>query len=82
MVLAERSNDVRNGKRSRGPSPNGHGSPDSSSEDENGTKYSEFFIALCRHEIILMGYGGAFCMLIGTCTYENITRTYNKYILN
>lgn len=36
MVLAERSNDVRNGKRSRGPSPNGHGSPDSSSEDENG----------------------------------------------
>ncbi|CAH2982846.1 unnamed protein product [Chilo suppressalis] len=35
MVLAERSNDVRNGKRSRGPSPNGHGSPDSSSEDEN-----------------------------------------------
>lgn len=38
MVLAERSNDVRNGKRSRGPSPNGHGSPDSSSEDENGMK--------------------------------------------
>ncbi|XP_013162373.1 PREDICTED: REST corepressor isoform X3 [Papilio xuthus] len=35
MVLAERSSDVRNGKRSRGPSPNGHGSPDSSSEDEN-----------------------------------------------
>lgn len=35
MVLAERSTDVRNGKRSRGPSPNGHGSPDSSSEDEN-----------------------------------------------
>lgn len=39
MVLAERSNDVRNGKRSRGPSPNGHGSPDSSSEDENGKAY-------------------------------------------
>lgn len=38
MVLAERSNDVRNGKRSRGPSPNGHGSPDSSSEDENAEK--------------------------------------------
>ncbi|CAG4961831.1 unnamed protein product [Colias eurytheme] len=35
MVLAERNNDVRNGKRSRGPSPNGHGSPDSSSEEEN-----------------------------------------------
>ncbi|XP_048483135.1 REST corepressor isoform X6 [Plutella xylostella] len=35
MVLAERNTDVRNGKRSRGPSPNGHGSPDSSSEDEN-----------------------------------------------
>lgn len=39
MVLAERSNDVRNGKRSRGPSPNGHGSPDSSSEDENGKMF-------------------------------------------
>ncbi|KAJ0176197.1 hypothetical protein K1T71_008371 [Dendrolimus kikuchii] len=38
MVLAERSSDVRNGKRSRGPSPNGHGSPDSSSEDENAEK--------------------------------------------
>ncbi|XP_059062161.1 REST corepressor 1 isoform X2 [Achroia grisella] len=38
MVLAERSTDVRNGKRSRGPSPNGHGSPDSSSEDENAEK--------------------------------------------
>ncbi|CAB3244479.1 unnamed protein product [Arctia plantaginis] len=38
MVLAERSNDVRNGKRSRGPSPNDHGSPDSSSEDENAEK--------------------------------------------
>ncbi|XP_073946064.1 REST corepressor isoform X3 [Choristoneura fumiferana] len=35
MVLAERSNDVRNGKRSRGPSPNGHGSPESSSEEDN-----------------------------------------------
>lgn len=35
MVLAERSTDVRNGKRSRGPSPNGHGSPDSSSDDDN-----------------------------------------------
>lgn len=35
MVLAERG-DLRNGRRSRGPSPNGHGTPDSSSEDENG----------------------------------------------
>ncbi|XP_013136341.1 PREDICTED: REST corepressor 3 isoform X2 [Papilio polytes] len=35
MVLAERSSEVRNGKRSRGPSPNGNGSPDSSSEEEN-----------------------------------------------
>lgn len=41
MVLAERSTDVRNGKRSRGPSPNGHGSPDSSSEDENGMLKAE-----------------------------------------
>ncbi|GBP90146.1 REST corepressor [Eumeta japonica] len=38
MVLAERSTEVRNGKRSRGPSPNGHGSPDSSSDDENAEK--------------------------------------------
>lgn len=37
MVLNERNNEnnVRNGKRSRGPSPNGHGgSPDSSSDDD------------------------------------------------
>ncbi|XP_026476998.1 REST corepressor-like isoform X1 [Ctenocephalides felis] len=37
MVLAERG-DLRNGRRSRGPSPNGHGTPDSSSEDENASK--------------------------------------------
>lgn len=43
MVLAERSSDVRNGKRSRGPSPNGHGSPDSSSEDENGMNIKGFW---------------------------------------
>lgn len=38
MVLAERnSENLRNGRRSRGPSPNGHaaGSPVSSSDDEN-----------------------------------------------
>lgn len=36
MVLAERNPDnVRNGKRSRGPSPNGHASEDSSIEDES-----------------------------------------------
>lgn len=36
MVLAERNSDnVRNGRRSRGPSPNGHAS-DSSSEEEGG----------------------------------------------
>ncbi|KAE8738161.1 hypothetical protein FOCC_FOCC016359 [Frankliniella occidentalis] len=35
MVLAERNPDnVRNGKRSRGPSPNGHASEDSSIEEE------------------------------------------------
>ena len=39
MVLAERNTDnVRNGRRSRGPSPNGHAS-DSSSEEEGG-KYN------------------------------------------
>lgn len=46
MVLAERSSDVRNGKRSRGPSPNGHGSPDSSSEDENGMNIKEILVYL------------------------------------
>lgn len=38
MVLADRnSENMRNGRRSRGPSPNGHaiGSPASSSDDEN-----------------------------------------------
>ncbi|KAG4066749.1 hypothetical protein HA402_012816 [Bradysia odoriphaga] len=41
MVLNERNNEnnVRNGKRSRGPSPNGHGgSPDSSSDDDSTKK--------------------------------------------
>lgn len=39
MVLAERNSDnVRNGRRSRGPSPNGHAS-ESSSEEEGG-KYN------------------------------------------
>lgn len=37
MVLAERNpENVRNGKRSRGPSPNGHASEDSSIEEEAG----------------------------------------------
>lgn len=42
MVLAveRNSENVRNGRRSRGPSPNGHGaSPDSSSDDD--CKYFE-----------------------------------------
>lgn len=38
MVLAEKNNDIptRNGKRSRGPSPNGHVVQESTSEDESG----------------------------------------------
>lgn len=60
MVLAERSNDVRNGKRSRGPSPNGHGSPDSSSEDENGTRYSKFRVAYYSFELLLFWGSGSF----------------------
>lgn len=61
MVLAERSNDVRNGKRSRGPSPNGHGSPDSSSEDENGTRSSTFRIACyCFGILFLRAIGELF----------------------
>ncbi|XP_030763543.1 REST corepressor isoform X3 [Sitophilus oryzae] len=36
MVLAEKNNEnVRNGRRSRGPSPNGHVQADSTSEDES-----------------------------------------------
>lgn len=36
MVLAEKNNDnARNGRRSRGPSPNGHVQPESTSEDES-----------------------------------------------
>ncbi|KAF7287198.1 hypothetical protein GWI33_002019 [Rhynchophorus ferrugineus] len=36
MVLAEKNNDnVRNGRRSRGPSPNGHVQAESTSEDES-----------------------------------------------
>lgn len=39
MVLAERNSDsLRNGRRSRGPSPNGHAS-ESSSEEEGGKKF-------------------------------------------
>ncbi|XP_037914688.1 REST corepressor 2 isoform X2 [Hermetia illucens] len=40
MVLAERNPEImRNGRRSRGPSPNGHGgTPDSSSEDDSSIK--------------------------------------------
>lgn len=36
MVLAEKNNEnARNGRRSRGPSPNGHVQADSTSEDES-----------------------------------------------
>lgn len=36
MVLAEKgSENARNGRRSRGPSPNGHVAADSTSEDES-----------------------------------------------
>lgn len=39
MVLAERNSEsLRNGRRSRGPSPNGHAS-ESSSEDEGRQKH-------------------------------------------
>lgn len=57
MVLAERNNDVRNGKRSRGPSPNGHGSPDSSSDDENGMFYhfSKVYLITIMHWKIITG---------------------------
>lgn len=42
MVLAERNSDnLRNGRRSRGPSPNGHAS-DSTSEEEGGKKFKMF----------------------------------------
>lgn len=36
MVLAEKNNEnARNGRRSRGPSPNGHVQAESTSEDES-----------------------------------------------
>ncbi|XP_050298627.1 REST corepressor 2 [Anthonomus grandis grandis] len=35
MVLAEKNENPRNGRRSQGPSPNGHVQPDSTSEDES-----------------------------------------------
>lgn len=39
MVLAEKGNEnVRNGRRSRGPSPNGHVAAESTSEDESTGK--------------------------------------------
>lgn len=39
MVLAEKSNEnARNGRRSRGPSPNGHVQAESTSEDESSGK--------------------------------------------
>lgn len=43
MVLAEKGNEnVRNGRRSRGPSPNGHAAADSTSEDESTGEKSMF----------------------------------------
>lgn len=39
MVLAEKGNEnARNGRRSRGPSPNGHVATESTSEDESTGK--------------------------------------------
>lgn len=46
MVLAEKGNEnARNGRRSRGPSPNGHVAAESTSEDEStGTFFLNIII--------------------------------------
>lgn len=48
MVLAEKNNEnARNGRRSRGPSPNGHVQAESTSEDEStGNAFSCAFVIL------------------------------------
>lgn len=55
MVLAEKnSENARNGRRSRGPSPNGHVQAESTSEDEStgeGVRCSSF---------------PCFCLFVGT----------------
>lgn len=63
MVLAEKGNDnARNGRRSRGPSPNGHGVADSTSEDESGKVFNSEIIFLlfskivCIFHLFLNGY--------------------------
>lgn len=44
MVLAEKnSENIRNGRRSRGPSPNGHMQAESTSEDESSGKCIFFY---------------------------------------
>lgn len=49
MVLAEKNNEnARNGRRSRGPSPNGHVQADSTSEDESsGNKCCNNNASMC-----------------------------------
>lgn len=43
MVLAEKGNEnARNGRRSRGPSPNGHVAAEDTSDDENTGNYQHF----------------------------------------
>lgn len=47
MVLAEKGNEnVRNGRRSRGPSPNGHVAAESTSEDESSGKWMEWIMQI------------------------------------
>lgn len=44
MVLAEKNNEnARNGRRSRGPSPNGHVQAESTSEDESTGELLKLF---------------------------------------
>lgn len=54
MVLADRNSDsIRNGRRSRGPSPNGHANAsESSSEDEGRRKHSNLTILCSRLKVI------------------------------
>lgn len=58
MVLAEKNNEnARNGRRSRGPSPNGHVQAESTSEDEStGEFLNTFFTFYDNFELNIYRY--------------------------
>lgn len=57
MVLAEKGNEnARNGRRSRGPSPNGHVAAESTSEDESTGKFFEYCLIFGKHVNIFSNF--------------------------